>query len=417
MLRIFVLCLFGLGLTACATTPKEPVKNPDISTHFPDPDVENPGVIIIAEPRPDPEPAPEILAPPPPSYDPPEIEMLETPRWFEALDTWKKVDHRPALKSFRRSCQRWAKADPATFLNPNLPEYGTYGDWISACQNAEAVGRRKSHARKFFEAEFEPISITTHSEETGLLTGYYEPEIEVRKVPDDVYFEPVLAKPEYKATQQLPRSELTARSARVIAYGKPIEVFFMQIQGSGRIKFKNGRHLRAAYDANNGRQYKSIGKVLVDRGEMTVEQASKQAISDWMEKAGPERARALMNENPRYIFFVEQAIANDEGPRGAMRVPLTEMGSMAVDPRYHPYGALVWLSTKLPQKGGDFKGRQESLLVSVQDTGNAIRGPLRGDLFFGSGDKAGNKAGVMKHRAAWTILVPKHLIPNSNPIS
>ena len=142
---------------------------------------------------------------------------------------------------------------------------------------------------------------------------------------------------------------------------------------------------------------------------MTLEQASKQSISDWMERAGPDKTRALMNENPRYIFFAEQAIAEGEGPRGGMRVPLTDFGSIAVDQRYHPYGSLVWLETTIPQYGGDYRGLETGLLVSVQDTGNAIRGPLRGDLFFGSGDEAGNKAGVMKHPVKWTILVPKAL--------
>jgi len=116
-------------------------------------------------------------------------------------------------------------------------------------------------------------------------------------------------------------------------------------------------------------------------------------------------------------IFAEQAITPGEGPRGGMRVPLTDMGSLAVDQRYHPYGTLVWLETTLPQYGGDYRGRKTGVLVSVQDTGNAIRGPLRGDLFFGSGDEAGNRAGVMKHPVKWTILVPKALAARLRAIS
>ena len=123
-----------------------------------------------------------------------------------------------------------------------------------------------------------------------------------------------------------------------------------------------------------------------------------------------------MNENPRYIFFTEQKIGEGEGPRGAMRVPLTAMGSMAVDPRYHPYGTLAWLETIIPQTPGDYKGKASGVLVSVQDTGNAIRGPLRGDLFFGAGDVAGDRAGVMKHPVRWTILVPKSIAPQATGI-
>ena len=117
-----------------------------------------------------------------------------------------------------------------------------------------------------------------------------------------------MAKPKSYLVQNLTRAQLGPNWSRVIAYGTPIDVFFMQVQGSGRIKFQDGTTLRAAYAGNNGKTYKSIGKVLVERGEMTLEEASKQAISDWMERAGPEKARELMNENPRYIFFTEQKI-------------------------------------------------------------------------------------------------------------
>jgi len=401
-LKTFGAIWLTLTLAACATvsTPPEPPTHD--GTSYPEPDVENPGVIIVAEPVQQPQPA---------------LEIFEAPKWYSALDFWSTADHRPALKSFKASCKGFVKADPNAELNPNQPEYGRYVDWLQACENAKTVGVTQTEARFFFEDEFAPIVISTREGSEGLLTGYYEPEINVRKVPDAKYSEPILAKPTSKTTQKLERSKLNANSSRVIAYGTPIDVFFMQIQGSGRIKFKDGTSVRAAYAGNNGKKYKSIGKVLVARGEMTVEQASKQAISDWMERSGPAKTRALMNENPRYIFFAEQKINPGEGPRGAMRVPLTAMGSMAVDPRYHPYGTLAWLNTTLPQRGGDFKGQAAGVLVSVQDTGNAIRGPLRGDLFFGSGAAAGDRAGVMKHPVRWTILVPKTLIVNTTTTS
>ena len=420
MLRWLGILWLVLFLSACVTTsppapnPQDPIVTGPV---YPDPDVENPGVIIIAEPVLTPPPAPEIPAPPPPQPKPPEIEIFETARWFSGIEDWAISDHRPALASFRRSCQSWAKADSTAMLNPNQPEYGRFSDWLPACNKAAFIGGSKNDARHFFESEFEPISLSTKKSDSGLLTGYYEPEINVRKIPDAIYSEPVLAAPKSKAIQNLPRAELGPRSSRVIAYGTPIDVFFMQIQGSGRIKFKDGKILRAAYDGNNGKPYVSIGKILVARGEMSLKNASKQAIDDWMVRAGPIKARALINENPRYIFFTEQAIAPGEGPRGGMRVPLTDMGSMAVDTRYHPYGTLAWLSTILPQKGGDFKGKPQGILVSVQDTGNAIRGPLRGDLFFGSGKIAGDKAGVMKHPVRWTILVPKAIAPKSTATS
>jgi len=414
MLRHLIIAGAMAALSACATTvPLPPQSEEPVATRpsFPNPDVENPGGIIIAEPMPEPQPAPEVTAPPPPSDLPLEVEIFETPKWYTQLSHWSSGDHRPALESFKRSCASFAKADLGAQLNPQQPEYGRYNNWMPACDETIFVGSSKSDARRFFEDQFEPIVLATGEGDEGLLTGYYEPVVNVRKVPDAIYSEPVLAKPKTEAVQNLTREQLGPQWSRVIAYGKPIDVFFMQVQGSGRIKFKDGRTVRAAYAGNNGKKYKSIGKVLVERGEMTVEQASKQAISDWMERAGPEKTRDLMNENPRYIFFTEQKIGEGEGPRGGMRVPLTAMGSIAVDPRYHPYGTLAWLETTLPQMPGDYKGQKSGVLVSVQDTGNAIRGPLRGDLFFGSGDEAGDKAGVMKHPVRWTILVPKAIAP------
>ena len=400
-------------LSACATVPvPSEIERPVITEDRPvEPVAEAPKGVVIADPIPEPDPIPEVAAPPPPIAQPPEVEIFETPKWYAQLRYWQSADHRPALESFKRSCASFAKADLAAQLNPQQPEYGRYNDWIPACDEALFVGSRKKDARRFFEDQFAPIVLATREGNEGLLTGYYEPEIDVRKTPDAKYSEPILAKPKTEAVQNLERSQLGPNWSRVIAYGTPIEVFFMQVQGSGRIKFKDGTTLRAAYAANNGKPYKSIGKVLVERGEMTVEQASKQAISDWMERAGPEKTRQLMNENPRYIFFVEQKIGLGEGPRGGMRVPLTAMGSMAVDRRYHPYGTLAWLETTIPQYPGDYKGQAGGVLVSVQDTGNAIRGPLRGDLFFGAGDVAGDKAGVMKHPVRWTILVPKAIAP------
>jgi membrane-bound lytic murein transglycosylase A len=321
------------------------------------------------------------------------------------------------LASFKRSWESFAKANPNALLNPNLPEYGRYGDWLKACTQASRIGPTASQSRQFFEAEFEPMLLLTNEGDEGLLTGYYEPEIDVRKTPTQTYFEPILAKPTSKSVQNLPRAKLNAASSRVIAYGRPIDVFFMQIQGSGRIKYANGKTVRAAYGGNNGRAYKSIGRVLIQRGEMTKEQASKQAIEGWMARNGPAAARELMNQNPRYIFFAEQAILEGEGPRGSMRVPLTKMGSMAVDNSYHPYGTLIWLTTTLPQAPGDYRGKAAGILVSAQDSGSAIKGPLRGDLFFGAGKQAGDKAGVMKHPVQWTILVPKSIAPNSGPSS
>lgn len=393
--------------TACSTLPDTPMPPEPVV-------VEAPGPVVIAQPLPAPPPAPIVQTPPPAPSEPPPEPVIEAPApsGFAALPHWSAHDSRPALFAFARGCETWAKAEPDEFLNPNLPQYGRYRDWSTACQGAAvlaSVNPSLVDSRNFFEAWFKPVSLKTPKATEGLLTGYYEPEVDVRLSPDATFSEPILAKPASHAALKLPRSKVNASTSRVIAYGRPIDVFFLQIQGSGRLKYEDGRILRAAYAANNGQPYRSIGGVLIRRGELTREQASKQSIADWMARNGPGAARALMNENPRYIYFTEQAIREGEGPQGAMRVPLTGMGAIAVDPRYHPYGSLAWLDTTLPIAPGDYKGASTGLLVTAQDTGSAIKGPLRADLFFGSGYDAGARAGVQKHPVRWTLILPRYM--------
>jgi len=355
-----LLGFFGAAFlsTACTTLPElpdEPEAVPVVTTPEPAADP------VIAQPLPSPPPAPIVQTPPPAPSEPPPEPVIEAPApsGFAALPFWNDHDSRPALFAFVRGCESWSKADPGAYLNPNLPQYGTYSDWLTACQGASvlaSIDPSPIDARQFFEAWFEPVQLSTETASDGLLTGYYEPEVDVRVKPDAVFSEPILAKPASEAALNLPRAQVNASTSRVIAYGRPIDVFFLQIQGSGRLKYGDGRVLRAAYAANNGQTYRSIGAVLVARGEMTLEQASKQSIAAWMTRKGPAAARDLMNQNPRYIYFTEQAIREGEGPQGAMRVPLTGMGAIAVDPRYHPYGSLVWLDTTLPTAPGDYRG-------------------------------------------------------------
>lgn len=332
------------------------------------------------------------------------------------LNGWRESDVTPALASFQRSCKIWAGKSQEEPLHSELWEYGSFSDWAQSCAAAEQTNLDFGSAHDFFERYFTPVRLSareTSAEEgddhTGLLTGYYQPEIEVRRRADIYFNEPILALPKDEAARGLERSQINAATSRVIGYGRPLDVFFMQVQGSGHLRYENGAKIRAAYAGNNGYPYSSIGRVLIERGELTKERSSKADIERWMAENGPAKARELMNQNKRYIFFAEEKINIGEGPKGAMRVPLTAMGSMAVDPRYYPYGALVWLNVKLPQHAGDYRGTQQGVLLSAQDTGKAIRGAMRGDLYFGSGQAAGELAGVMKHRAAWSILLPNAL--------
>ena len=337
---------------------------------------------------------------------------------FEALLGWNQSNTSGALRAFRRVCAKWSSREQDAWLKPKLPQYGRYQDWESACYAADYAGDDAQDSRRFFEQYFRPVGLVAASgqgaDKTGLLTGYYEPEISVRRRPDSLYSEPILSRPQDKANQNLARKSISAATAPVIAYGQPIDVFFMQVQGSGRIRFDDGEIIRAAYAAHNGHRYKSIGTALIKRGEMTKDEASKQSIEAWMKANGLEATRELMNENPRYVFFRKEALTHNEGPKGSMGIPLEPMATVAIDSRYHPYGSLLWIETKLPQYGGDYKGAPAAFLVSAQDSGNAIKGPLRADLYFGSGFEAGDRAGVMKHESRLTLLLPTSLAVQQN---
>lgn len=414
--------IFAVSVMACATPPKPPFPVPQTSENQPS---NHGGITARGETPSFPTGAPR------PNSDINGLERANglpniTPgaeRYPSAIDNfqitfsdylprWNQADLRPALMAFARNCPIWENRDSDKALKTSKPEFGIYAHWQDLCQRLPAAPYNEGLARWFFETYFLPANLLTSEPLEGLLTGYYEPEIEVRAHFDAEFSEPILAKPEQDDLRQKPRKDIYRNQVdyRVLAYGRPIDVFFMQIQGSGRIRFENGNIKRAAYGGNNGYKYKSIGGVLIQRQEVTREQASKQAIEDWMIRAGSTAARNLMNENPRYIYFALQDIKDGEGPDGSMRAPLTAMGSMAIDPVSRPYGVPVWLETTLPQFSGDYRGKPQSLLVIAQDTGNAIKGPARGDLFFGSGAEAGELAGVMKHDVTMTHLLPRTLV-------
>ncbi len=418
MKRIISAALIGIWLCACATTP-EPAPPPVSETPDAPEQVETPIVEVPPTEVPEPEPVlPEPTTPEPVDPMPEVADPAATPARAEYLHLpyWSKADLGPAAKAMSRSCRHWRKVDPDKNLHADHLKFGQYKDWQSACEALLSADLNNTQAiRSVFEREFLPVSVAANSE--GLLTGYYQPEIDARKYPNKEFREPILAVPTIKENRTKRRDQLSAASARVIAFGRPIDVFFMQIQGSGILVFPGGERLRAAYADNNGHAYTSIGRVLIDRGELTKTEASKQSIEAWMKRSGPVKARALMNENKRYIFFKEQTLTPGEGPLGAMRVPLTQMGSMAIDTRFYPYGLPIWVNTTLPQKSGDYNGNETGLLLITQDTGRAIRGEQRGDIYFGTGASAGALAGVMKHPGQFTLLLPRDLVLRQGPAS
>lgn len=365
---------------------------------------------------------PETPAPP---AQPPIVSSLQLRpvSGYGALEGWQNHDATPALRAFGASCDAILRRPASQPLNPRAPHAGQAGDWHAVCNEALdliARGMTADSARRFFEARFTPVSVGGE----GRLTGYYEPMVAARHYPDGEFSMAIRARPGLAprgdmsqliagldadrfgdADEARPRVEIEAMNIGVpLAWGRPIDVFFMQIQGSGRLVFEDGSQRRAAFAAHNGHPYVSIGRILLDRGELPPGQASKQHIENWLLRNGPAAWTPLFNENPRYVFFDLQDITDPHsGPAGSQGVPLTPMGSLAVDPAFHAWGVPVFVR-------GDVSGHgMWGGLLIAQDAGGAITGPVRGDLFFGWGDEAGQTAGRQNSLARWHLLLPNGL--------
>lgn len=247
-------------------------------------------------------------------------------------------------------------------------------------------------------------------ERTGLLTGYYEPELRGADRPAGPYRTPLRALPPRDPTAPLPdrgaieAGALDGLGLELVWVDDPVDAFFLQIQGSGRVRLAGGGVLRLGFAGKNGHPYRSIGRVLIERGEIAREAMSMQAIRAWLAAAPAEARSALLRENPAYVFFrILEGLGDEEGPIGTLGVPLTPGRSIAVDPAHIPLGALVWIDTRDPVTGAPIRR-----LTLAQDTGGAIRGPARGDLFFGWGAAAEQRAGLMQDREArFVVLRPR----------
>lgn len=392
--------------------------------------------LLLAACASDPAPSPPGPAPasrtepaaprPAPAEHRPHIE----PSHFESLDGWSRIDPRPALSAFVKSCRRIEARPNHEPMNARAPYAGMAGDWRGACLQAamlDGPALTETAARSFFERNFTPVRVR----EQGRLTGYYEPYVEVRSQPDLEFSMAIRARPGDLLTSDLgqfiaglegqrivgraqdqtfspylPRAEIERENLGVpLAWGRPIDVFFLQIQGSGRLLFPNGAEARARFSAHNGLDYVSIGRILIARGELEAHNASKQDIEAWLRARGPLAWRPLFDENPRYVFFsLDTDINPHEGPIGSQGAALTPMASLAVDPTHHAWGVPIFVEAAINGEP-DWRG-----LVVAQDAGGAIQGPARGDLFFGWGYEAGERAGRQNDPGArWTLLLPRHL--------
>jgi membrane-bound lytic murein transglycosylase A len=340
--------------------------------------------------------------------------LAEVP--WEALDGWLFDRPAAALETFQKSCRA----------------VGKRSTWREVCALAQQVDPvTDSLARKFFEENFQPYQVREEDgDEVGLVTGYYAPEIEGRRQPDAEFRYPIYRQPDdllivdlAEVYPELGRYRLRGRleGNRVVPYFQrsdidngdnplagnelfwvkdPVDLFFLHIQGSGRIRLPDGELVMVNYANQNGHPYRSIGKLLLERKAMTRDQMSMANIRRWV-AAHPQDGQRLLAENPSYVFFRE--LDNKyTSPLGALGIPLTALRSLAVDPRNIPLGAPVFMSTTYP--GTDLPLQQ---LMIAQDTGGAIKGRVRADFFWGMGADAGAVAGKMKEDCRLWVLLPK----------
>ncbi|MGS0743358.1 murein transglycosylase A [Glaciimonas sp. GG7] len=339
------------------------------------------------------------------------------PSSFTALPGWKTDDLRQAMPALLTSCSTMVRR----------------ADWAEPCTIARGVDAGNENAvRAFFEVFFTPYQVVNaDGSANGLVTGYYEPLLRGARQRGGVYQTPLYRAPDDLLTIDLAsiypelkglrlrgrlvgnrivpypnRAELektgSLNGKEIIWVDDPVDAFFLQVQGSGRVQMANGEILRVAYADQNGYPYKSIGRYLIDKGELTLAQASAQGIKAWL-AANPSRQKELLNSNPSFVFFKEETVLEaHQGPKGAQGVPLTPQRSIAVDPSFIPLGVPVFLATTYPNSA---KTLQQ--LVVAQDTGGAIKGAVRADLFWGFGNEAGEKAGRMKQQGAMWVLLPK----------
>ncbi|MDB5407183.1 MAG: murein transglycosylase [Rhodospirillales bacterium] len=371
--------------------------------------------------------------PPPPDH------LTLAPTGFAQLPGWAEDAQGEAVVALRRSCDAFAKlADDAAIGPGGLA--GKAADWRAPCAAAAQVDPADAMAaRRYFETAFVPFALANNDERTGLFTGYYEAELHGSRLRDGKFTTPLLKRPPdlvmvelglfrpawrgeriagrveagqlkpYASRAEIERGALAQRKLELFWVDDPVDAFFLQIQGSGRVILTDGSVVQLGYDGQNGQAYVPIGRLLADRGLLPREDVSMQSIRAWL--AGhPDDAAALMNENPSYVFFRE---LHGDGPLGAQGVVLTPGRSLAVDRSFLALGVPLWLDAADPAEA---RGRLRRLVIA-QDTGGAIRGPVRGDVFWGYGAAAAARAGTMKDRGSYYMLLPREVADRRNKTS
>lgn len=360
---------------------------------------------------------------------------------FADLPGWQGDDLAAALPAFLRSCRRLtSRPDDKPMEGAGF--FGTVADWRPACAAAARVPvGSKTAARAFFEAEFRPFAATNHGRAEGLFTGYYEPTLYGSRRRGGRFTVPLLARPPELVTVDLGRfrpdlkgkriagrvvagalepfpdrasiaaGALSGRHLEIVWVDDPIDAFFLEIQGSGRIELAEGGAIRLGFAAQNGHPYTPIGRELAARGALKKDEVSLQSIRRWLADH-PREAPGVMAKNASYVFFERE---EGDGPIGTEEVVLTPGRSLAVDTEFLPLGVPLWLAGSVPSPAASAPDRPLRRLLVAQDTGGAIRGPVRGDVFWGHGEEAAAVAGRMKNPGRLWVLLPKNLAARLRP--
>jgi len=348
---------------------------------------------------------------------------------FAQIEGWADDDHAAALAAFQKSCTEILTSGHGFGRDVRLG--GKRADWLEVCENAFQA----KSARQFFEEEFAALKVTDPVRPEGLFTGYYEPEAEGSRTPSNGFDVPIYKKPDdlvsfdqatekhinlkygrkvqgkpagYFTRREIEEGALHGRGLEIVWLKSWADAFFIHVQGSGRIRFADGTTMRLAYGAKTGQPYTGIGGLLVKRGVLTKDNMSMQALRKWM-KDHPDSARELMWENKSFVFFREVKVDDPAlGAPGAQKVSLTPLRSLAIDRSLWMFGTPVWLDANVPSgPSGEMQAFRH--LMVAQDTGTAIKGYVRGDVYWGWGDRAALVAGHMKSPGSMIVLLPKKL--------
>jgi membrane-bound lytic murein transglycosylase A len=366
-----------------------------------------------------------LLASCAPTPKPPTPKLTLVPARFSDLRGWNNDNSAAALAAFLKSCAELDRRPDSGAVGPAALGM-TAAAWRKPCAAARTTPANDAAARAFFTAQFTPYLAGNDKDSEGLFTGYYEPLLHGARERGGKYQTPLLKRPPdlvmvdlgrfrpawhgeriagrvvsgnlvpYPSRAEIERGALDADRLALFWVDDPVDAFFLQVQGSGRVALPNGTQMRLGYDGQNGQPYVAIGKKLIERGALTADQVSLQSIRAWI-AAHPDQANALMDENPSYVFFRELA---GDGPLGSEGVVLTAGRSLAVDRNFIPLGVPVYLAID------DDPSPLQRLMVA-QDTGGAINGPVRGDVFWGFGADAETRAGNMRARGKYYLLLPK----------